>query len=98
MDSAAIVVKRGTFLYGGSVECEVRILQSAVRFGTGDYEDPRDLREDVAVPTFYVEYGSTTQRSVFTSGGGGHASLAAAVVAVEASLGSAASVRWHDEA
>jgi hypothetical protein len=94
----ATIVKRGTFLYGGSVECDVRIVRSLVRFGTGDYEDPAELRDDVALPTFYVAYGSTTQRGVSTTGGGGHASLSAAMAAAETAIGSAASIRWHDEA
>jgi hypothetical protein len=89
------VVKRGTFLYAGSVECDLRIVHSPVRFGTGDYEDPSDVRDDVQVDTFYVEYGSTTHRGAFNAGGGGYPSIAEAVAAAEGSLGGAGTVQWE---
>lgn len=98
MSSYGSVVKLGTFLYAGAVECDVRIVFSPVRFGSGDFEDPVEVREDIAAPTFYVEYGSTTERGIFNTGGGGYPSLAAAEAAAQTALGSGASVRWCDEA
>jgi hypothetical protein len=98
MHAEPSVAKRGAFLYDGAIECDVRIVCSPVHFGTGDHEDPSDVRDDQDVVTFYVEYGSTSERGVFTAGGGGYPSLTAAVAAAEAALGSAASVKWHDEA
>jgi hypothetical protein len=94
MFTEAPVVLSGTFIYGGTVECDVRIVHSPVRFGSGDQDDHADIRDDVETPTFYVEYGSTTQRGVFTAGGGGHSSLAAAVTAAEVALGGASAVKW----
>jgi hypothetical protein len=56
------IIKIGTFLYDDSVLCNVCISFSPVRFGTGDYEDPPEISEDVGVDTYYVFFGSTTER------------------------------------
>lgn len=91
------IVKQGTFLYAGAVQCDIRIVLSPVFFGSGDYEDEDEVREDRNEPTFYVEYGSTTERGIFNSRGGGFLSLDSAVAAAEASLGGNGSVTWQDE-
>jgi len=98
MRDGTTVVKQGEFLYDGVVTCDLRIVLSPVRFGTGDDEDPIEFRDDVDVDTFYVEYGSTTERGVFKAGGGGHPSLAAAVAAAEAALGVTAQLTWKEDA
>jgi hypothetical protein len=91
------VVKSGTFLYAGSVVCDIRIVREPIRFGTGDYEDDEDVREDQQVETFYIEYGSTTERGRFNAGGGCYASLAEAIAAVERAPGIGATVTWEAE-
>jgi hypothetical protein len=99
MSSPVLPIERfGTFLYAGSVECDIRVVRSSTRFGSGDYEDPPDLRDDVEIETFYIEYGSTTDRGVFNAGGGAYSSLAEAIAAAEASLGPSARLRWANEA
>jgi hypothetical protein len=90
------VVRTGTFLYDGHVECDVRIVLSPVRFGTGDYEDPPEVSNDVDQDTFYIHYGSTTSRGVFTAGGGSFATLSAAITHAEAMPGFGNSVRWNE--
>jgi hypothetical protein len=96
----ANVAKRGVFLYDGQIACDVRVVRSPVRYGTGDEGDPVEVCEDIEVETFYVEYGSTTERGVYAAGGSGYPSLAAAVAAVEAAPGIGNSVKWEvgDEA
>ena len=84
----------GTFIYDGTVECDVRIVRSDIRFGTGDHDDPPEIQDDVAIETFYAEYGSTTQKGVFNSMSCGYPSLAEAIAATEAAL----AVQWHHEA
>ncbi len=61
-----IVVMEGTFLYDGKVECDLRIVRSAVRYGSGDYEDPPEIADDTEKTTFYIQFGSTTQRGYST--------------------------------
>lgn len=41
-----VVVKSGTFLYDGTVTCNLRIVRSQVCPGSGDWEDPPELAED----------------------------------------------------
>jgi hypothetical protein len=88
------VVQAGTFLYDGQVLCDLRIVLSPVRHGTGDYKDPPGVSDDVDRDTFYIQYGSTTSRGVFKAGGGGFPTLSAAVVHVESMPGFGNSVRW----
>jgi hypothetical protein len=49
-------VAEGTWLYSGSVSTAVRILESDVAFGTGDYEDEPADAEDKPGLCFYVEW------------------------------------------
>jgi hypothetical protein len=94
----ATVVKQGTFLYDAHIICDVRIVLAPLRYGTGDYEDSVEVRNDVGSSTFYVEYGSTTDRGTFNSGGGGFASIAEAVASVEATPGIGETVKWENGA
>lgn len=94
--SSERVVRVGTFLYGGEVVCDVRIVLSPVRFGTGDHDDPPDVAEDAVQDTYYVQYGSTTSRGVFNAGGGEFQTLLAAIAHVEATPGIGETVRWTD--
>ncbi len=89
------VVKRGVFLYAGSVECDLCIARSSIHYGTGDPEDPPEIAEDAERETYYVYYGSTTERGKFSAGGGAYASLLDALAAIERALG-VAGVRWSD--
>ncbi|HEX6706560.1 MAG TPA: hypothetical protein VF169_17505 [Albitalea sp.] len=92
------VVKEGTFLYDGEIECDIRIVHSPVRYGSGDHEDPPEVENDLAQSTFYIQYGSTTERAVFNSGGGGYPTLAEAVAAAAASPGIGSTIRWRKSA
>ena len=94
LSSTDVVVMEGTFLYDGTVVCDLRIVRRPTRFGTGDYEDPPEFRDDLVQDTFYLEYGSTTQRGVFSAGGGGHPSLSAAMAQAEAAPGFGSTVTW----
>lgn len=56
-------VRTGIWLYAGTVETAVRILQSNVAFGTGDYEDEPEEAHDRPGLCFYVDWaeaGGTT--------------------------------------
>jgi hypothetical protein len=71
------VVKTGTWLYDGQVVCDVRIVYSPIRFGSGDPVDPPE--DDEERPSYYVEYGGPQQRHAFVGGGGCFDSLEDAV-------------------
>ena len=40
------VLRQGTWLYANEVVCDIRIVRHDWRYGTADYEDPPDVRED----------------------------------------------------
>jgi hypothetical protein len=85
------VVEQGTYLYGGTLRCAVEIVQTGFRLGTGDYEDPEEIREDAHGVFFDIRYASAGPRS-FSSGTIGFKSLEAAVSHVESSV---AGIRWE---
>jgi hypothetical protein len=85
------VVKRGTFLYGGTLRCAVEIVQTDLRPGTGDYEDPEEARDDARGVFFDIRYASAGPGQ-FSSGVVGFESLQAAVNHVETAV---ADLRWE---
>lgn len=89
-----MIVKQGVFLYDNLVECDIRIVFSPIRYGSGDYEDPEEIRNDVETPTFYIELSSTTQRGVFNAGGGCHPTLEQAILSAQKLPGIGASIKW----
>ena len=89
------VVLEGTFLYAGVHECDIRIVYSSTRFGSGDYEDPPEISDDTDQDIYYLQYGSTTERGVFNAGGGGFCSLAEAEAAAEAAPGIGPTIKWR---
>jgi hypothetical protein len=69
MESFGRVVREGRWLYAGSVALAVRIRESDTRFGSGDYEDPPDVREDRSERCYYVDWdGAGTGRSSSVTG------------------------------
>lgn len=88
------IARIGWFTYAGQITCDLRIIRSPVRYGSGDHEDPPHLADDQPVETYYVEYGSTTARGAFNAGSCAFDSLAGAIAAAEAVPGIGDSVRW----
>jgi hypothetical protein len=88
------VLKEGTFLYDGLVECDIRIVHGPVRFGSGDHSDPEDVRKDLVRDTYYLHFGSTTERGVFNAGGGAYDSLDEAIQGAMNAPGIGRSIRW----
>ena len=91
-----VVVKEGTYLYDGSIKCDIRIVRSPVRYGSGDNEDFPEIENDVKIDTYYVQFGSTTERNRFNAASGAYSSLAEAVAGAEAVPGIGSSVRWKE--
>jgi hypothetical protein len=90
------IVKSGTFLYDGTVLCDVCIAYSPIRCGTGDYEDEPDVANDLEIDSYYVWFGSTTERGQFNAGGGAYSSLEGAIASVETDPNFGSSVMWID--
>lgn len=77
------IVSVGVFLYDGAVECDLQIVRSSICYGSGDDEHPPDIADDHERETFYIRYGSTTERGTFNSASGAFFSLDDAIAAVE---------------
>ena len=92
--SGEVVVKAGTFLYNETIPCDIRIVRSPIRYGTGDHDDPPDVANDQDREVFYVQFGSTTERGQFSSNGGDNATLGDAVLAAETAPGIGHTVQW----
>jgi hypothetical protein len=91
-------VKTGTFLYAAEVVCDICVVQSQVRYGTGDYEDPPEIANDIEAEAYYVHYGSTTQRGVFSAGSMAFPSLEQAVLGAAEQLGPHSAIQWCEGA
>ena len=76
------IVRQGTWLYSGEVECDVRIVLCPIFYGSGDLDDQPEFAEDILEPTYYVEFSSTTDRGVFRASGGAYSTLEAALQSV----------------
>lgn len=88
------VVAEGTFLYDGLVECDIRIVFGPICYGGGDFDEDLQIECDVVRDTYYVDFGSTTERGVFKSSGGGYSSLQEAMTQTEARPGFGHTVKW----
>ncbi|MBL8519261.1 MAG: hypothetical protein JNK75_01195 [Betaproteobacteria bacterium] len=82
----------GTWLYAGSVPCEVRIVQHDILYGTGDYQDPPHIANDREVECFYVLFQTPTGEPSWV-GGGVALSVNDAVALAESKL--AGGVNWN---
>jgi hypothetical protein len=85
-------VAEGTWLYDGNVRCRIVIVYRAVRYGTGDAEDPPGIAADSAVDTYEPWYELPGEPGRFGAGGGQYSTLLEAQAAVEALCGR--SVEW----
>jgi hypothetical protein len=86
------VVKQGTWLYANEIVCDLRILKHGWNYGSGDYEDEEDVREDQEGEFFYIEYDSPTNSTDYKTRVGGYESLEEAMTA--ALLATHGTVSW----
>lgn len=78
-------VLTGKWNYADHVPVRVRILRADVRCGSGDEEDPQDIRDDLPGEWYYVIYTTVDGRDV---GGGVWKTLEEAKSAVAQVVGS----------
>jgi hypothetical protein len=80
-----VVIKTGTWLLAAEVICDIRILKHGWCYGSGDYEDDPEWRDDKEGEFYYIEYGAAGERGVFRSRSGCYESLDDAMDAAGAS-------------
>lgn len=90
------VVKTGTFLYDGQITCDVVIVRGPICYGSGDYEDSPEFMDDHERETFYIHYGSTTERDRYNAGSGAYPTLLEAMAVLEVAAGFGPTVKWVD--
>lgn len=54
-------LKVGNWTYGGLVKCRVEIQFTDIRYGSGDYEDPPEYRDDQPGNWFVLSCASPTE-------------------------------------
>jgi len=54
--SSEKLVDIGHWLYGGSARCIVHLVHRNVAYGSGDYQDPIDIRDDRAGKFYYLKF------------------------------------------
>ncbi|MCL2847431.1 MAG: hypothetical protein FWE13_01595 [Firmicutes bacterium] len=84
-------IKNGTCVYG-SIEYEVKIVKWHNFYGTGDYEDFEEIREDRAVECYYVFYEDLANKGSFNSGGGCFLTIQEAIMSIESNV----NVKWSN--
>jgi hypothetical protein len=82
-DDGDVVIQTGVYLYAGTAPTQVRIVRQEVTPGSGDIEDPPEIREDREVPCFVIQWGSPGEAGVSRAASGPHATLEEAVRAAE---------------
>ncbi|WP_041701687.1 hypothetical protein [Gottschalkia acidurici] len=82
----AEVIKQGTWKYTNSIECKIRIIKWHTLYGSGDYEDLTEIRNDRKVGCYYVLYESVTEKDRFPIIRGGFLSLQEAIENTEDSM------------
>jgi hypothetical protein len=68
-------VLSGTWLYDGTVECGVEVWRRNWRPGTGDYEDPPEIRDDLEGEWYEVVFSPTGGGRMGQARGGYHPTL-----------------------
>jgi hypothetical protein len=76
------VVMKGSWTYGGTVKY-LQLIKSDVLYGSGDYEDPPEIRNDKEIECYYIEFLSSTQKDKVDSTSGGFLILAEAIIEAE---------------
>ena len=73
------VVKTGYFLYQGRARCPIRIVQTNMLPGTGDYEDPPEISDDQYGPFFRLDMTAAGSPDFWASSVEGFKSVDAAM-------------------
>lgn len=91
------VVKEGTWLYDGTVPTGVRIVSCSIRYGSGDCQDPPEVRADQAVPGFDVQWASPTKPHDYDNYASAvFPTLSDAVAHAERAVWAATTLNWAD--
>ena len=88
----SIILKKGIWRYDNIKECDVWVYKSNVIYGSGDYEDEPDIRDNKWVECYNYCVGSTAGKSESCPHGGCYMTLQETINQVEILLGN--KLRW----
>jgi hypothetical protein len=86
------IIKIGIAFYDNSVEYIVRILKTNFKPGSGDHEDPPEIRDDQYGTFYEIQYAPPNENN-FRAGGGYHDTLERAMMNAHKITGG---IRWDD--
>jgi hypothetical protein len=81
-DNAEVIMK-GSWIYAERLICNVKIIKWHVLYGSGDYEDPPEMRDDYEVECFYVIFESMVEQGNYNSVRGGFLTISDAITDTE---------------
>lgn len=84
----------GSWSYGGTITAKVVIRSSTITFGSGDQDDPEEIREDQEHPCYYVHWYHPSDPSHEVSGSGPFDHLHEAISSVRSATNN--SVVWTE--
>ncbi|PCJ14507.1 MAG: hypothetical protein COB04_15200 [Gammaproteobacteria bacterium] len=70
-----LLIETGSWLYAGSVECIVHLVERNVAYGSGDSEDPIEVREDRDGVFYYLKMSDPTAPGKFSTESGAFESI-----------------------
>ena len=92
------IVKEGTWLYDGQIPTGVRIVACSMRWGSGDWEDPPEIRDDLKIDGFGVQWASPASPVEYSNQAPAcFATLEAAIEYVENVAWAKGSLKWAAE-
>lgn len=88
------LVCTGSWLYNG-VKTGVAIQKLSIIFGSGDYKDPAEIREDQEVENYHIWFSTAGDENNFINGGGHELTLEKAKSGAEKIVGQ--KIIWNCE-
>ena len=82
-DRTEELVAVGKWLYDNTVECAVHIVQRDIAYGSGDYEDPIEVREDQEGIFYYLKFSNPADPAELRGESGAFNSIEVAKKAAE---------------
>ncbi len=93
MESHSKYLRTGTCLYAGASQIRLGITQDSRFIGSGDYEDPSDLRDDRKNTTYTIHYEAAGNPGVFKNMIPNFATLRDAIAYAESNFDG---ISWDD--
>jgi hypothetical protein len=77
-DNAEVILE-GTWVYDECITCHLLIIKWHTLYGSGDYYDPPEIRDDKETECYYIEFESMIEKGKIDSYRGGFLTLSEAI-------------------